>query len=166
MGWGLGWGLRHGGSPLLGAHSWGWAQMQEPSTSLNSVPSVISCFFLSGALPSQSLLYFIHMMEISLQTHRMGWKVTLQPSGWHPVRTPWRFRISDNASDMLSSWWTLSLRASLSCHSLFLACTFWLFCWKVTFLNDQGRRMKNQVQGRGRHCTGSELTGSEVRDAR
>lgn len=26
--------------------------------------------------------------------------------------------------------------------------------------------MKNQVQGRGQHCTSSELTGSEVRDAR
>ena len=75
--------------------------MQGASASLNSVPSVISCFTLDGALPSQQPLYFIHTLEISLPIHWLGWKVTLLPSGWLIVRTPWIFSTNDN----WQRWW-------------------------------------------------------------
>lgn len=100
--------------------------------------------------PSQPIpLHFRHLMEISLQAHWRGWKVTLLARGWSTiVRTPqWQ------------CWWhAVTLVDPLSPHGLFLSFRsipglyFLAFRSKVAFLSDEGGCLKNHIQGRGWHA--------------
>lgn len=129
--------------------------------------SVISCFFPQwGPFPANHCCISYTWWKLACKTHRMGWKVTLQPSAGILLELP-----EDSGS---------VTTPVTCCHPENTLLTGFfhvtVYSWPVLFLAFllKGHLPKWSRQAyeepsprpRGRHCTGSELTGSEVRDAR